>query len=72
MTKTKRKARKEYKCDYCESIIKKGEIYILFESKEPKYKLVDNWDEPEEQIGIEYYRAHLHIKCPHNKTLNLT
>ena len=32
----KRKAKKEYKCDYCYKIIKKGEIYIYY--RNPRYE----------------------------------
>ena len=32
----KRKARKEYKCDYCHKIIKKGETYVYY--RDPRYE----------------------------------
>lgn len=57
------KARKDYECDYCGGKIKKGDKYRNLKGKEPKYKLVDNWDEPEEQIGVNYYNVRTHIKC---------
>jgi hypothetical protein len=56
-----RKARKDYECDYCGGVIKKGEKYRSLKGKEPKYKLIDIWNE--EQIGINYINGKTHIKC---------
>jgi len=54
-----RKARKNHECDYCGFTIKKGEKYRYYEGKWPIYKDLDDC----EQIGIEYYKGHTHIKC---------
>jgi hypothetical protein len=48
------KCRKDYKCNQCESIIKKGEKALYGSERRPKY------DENDNQIGIEYVSWRLH------------
>ncbi|MCP4987275.1 MAG: hypothetical protein GY928_14850 [Colwellia sp.] len=50
-----RKARKEYKCDVCNGIIRKGNKYVNRKYKTPRY------DKNENQIGIEYLNHKTHI-----------
>ncbi len=47
-----RKARKDYECDKCKGIIRKGNSYIHYSERFPKY----NHDETK-QIGIEYFNS---------------
>lgn len=58
MTETKRKARKKYKCDYCEKDINKGDIFLSVKDRSPKYESLDNC----KQIGINYYNGHIHLE----------
>lgn len=54
---TKRKARKDYICNYCGNVIKAGEYYVKFKIKLPKFDIDDN------QIGIEYSESNLCLDC---------
>jgi hypothetical protein len=53
-------ARKEYSCDYCNSLIKKGDKYIFGEGRDPKYD-GDNIDNLK-QTGIAYYRYRICLR----------
>jgi hypothetical protein len=46
-------ARKEYTCDACGHLIKKGEGYNLFKGKCPRFDKKDN------QIGVEFFTSRL-------------
>lgn len=59
MSEKKIRARKDHICDYCQKIIKKGELYVLGKGKQGKY--AD--EECVEQIGIEYWLYRTHINC---------
>jgi hypothetical protein len=57
------KARKTYRCDFCESIINKGDFHKHGKTRGPRF------DEFDDQIGIEYLEWRLCLdgeKC--NKT----
>lgn len=56
MNEQERTARKQYKCDMCNGIIKKGEIYSHYTGKAPRE------DKDGVQIGIEYYSSRMHAK----------
>ena len=52
------RARKEYPCDHCKQIIKKGELYLLDKGRAPRYSSDGSYI----QIGINYYQYRLCLK----------
>lgn len=49
------KARKNHKCDCCDDLILKGEMYDYYESRNPEF------DDNDNQIGIYYLKVRHHL-----------
>jgi len=54
------KARKKHICDKCEETILKGDKYVYFKYRQPRYD--DAYDE-QTQIGIYYMKYRICLKC---------